>query len=254
MIKKIILLSIIGSLFTIQSQGQQGGTIMNMLKGKWNWYYSASPMVKFTPAKVGYTRSIIFYQNKPDMQTDSLCFITYRNDTVIASGRTYIDNTYKNMYGDIFANVILEDTYFYNQCNFLSFSFFQDTSLSFSLCMTDYFFHYYKKDKLYNHVDDYIDTIYPNPNYGLYNHFDDAIKNDIYTIYPNPNNGQFTLKSYNILYTIEIYNITGKLVYLDNTLKRKTSVDIDLSYLKKGIYFARIQDSKQTVTEKIIIK
>jgi len=83
---------------------------------------------------------------------------------------------------------------------------------------------------------------------------DKITNNQNYKLYPNPNDGIFAISSNNVLSSIEIYNLTGKLLYSNNNLKRQTSVDIDLSDLQKGIYFARIQDSKQVVTEKIIIQ
>lgn len=234
--KKIIFLSIIVSFFTLQLWGQQGNTLMKMLNGKWFWYSSEDGWGHhLSPEIVGHTRSVIFYQNKPNLGTDSLCYLTCRNNSIIASGRTYLVNIYQNRIGEIYSNIILEDTSAYNRCGYFEFSFSRDSILSFSLCFTDYFVHHYKKDSLYTHVDN-------------------ALKNDIYTIYPNPNFGQFIINSSNTLNTIEIYDFAGKLVYSDNTLKRKTLVEIDLSHLQKGIYFARIQDRKQIVTEKIIIK
>jgi hypothetical protein len=73
-------------------------------------------------------------------------------------------------------------------------------------------------------------------------------------IYPNPNNGIFKINSKSALSSIEIYNLTGKLLYSDYNLKRQTSFEINLPKLQKGIYFARIQDGKEIMTEKIIIE
>ena len=73
-------------------------------------------------------------------------------------------------------------------------------------------------------------------------------------IYPNPSNGKFTINSNGAISSIEVYNLTGKLLYSDYNLKRQNSVDIDLSNLQKGIYVARISDGKQVLTEKVIIQ
>ena len=232
---KFLIISIILSFFALQTRSQPGDTIMNKLSGKWNWFSSEDGWGHhFTPDSVGYTRSIIFYQNKPDSGTDSLSYLTYRNDSLITSGRTYIANTYQNG-GDLFANVILEDTSHYNSCHYFDFTFSRHSILTFSLCMTDYFHHQYKKDTLYNHVDE-------------------IINKSIYKIYPNPSKGIFVIDNLNKTTTIEIFNLTGEILYSNHHLHRQTSILIDLSNQQKGIYFAKIQDGKQVLTKKIIIK
>jgi len=107
-----------------------------------------------------------------------------------------------------------------------------------------------------------IDTIYSQPDHGfnfqVLAYYPVGIEKlqypNIPQIFPNPNNGLFTININQTAKSIKIFNLTGKLLYTDNNLKRQTSINIDLSDLQKGIYFARIQDSKQVVTEKIIIQ
>jgi hypothetical protein len=83
---------------------------------------------------------------------------------------------------------------------------------------------------------------------------DPVFTNNGITIFPNPNSGNFTIKSNVKLNSVEIYNLTGELIYTNFNLKSLSSVDINLSNLQKGIYFARIQQAKQVMTEKIIIQ
>ena len=231
--KKVILLSIV-LLFSIPLRSQQSESLMNRLLGKWNWLSSEDGWGHYyTPEIAGYTRSINFYQDLIDSGTNSLCYVTYRNDTIIASGKTNIGILYENG-GEIYSNVILEDTFYYNMCNCFYFHTL-NTSLSFSLCMTDYFNHIYKKDTLYNNVYD-------------------VTNNLIYNVYPNPSNGIFEIKCSNKTKAIEIYKLTGELLYSKYKLNGQTSMKIDLTDFQKGIYLARIVDFNDFVVQKIILK
>jgi hypothetical protein len=73
-------------------------------------------------------------------------------------------------------------------------------------------------------------------------------------IYPVPGNGKFTINSNSAISYIEVYNLTGNLLYSDYNLNKQTSNEIDLSDFQKGIYLARIFDGKQVITEKVIIQ
>jgi hypothetical protein len=55
---------------------------------------------------------------------------------------------------------------------------------------------------------------------------------------PNPSNGQFTFSNLDIENTIEIFDITGKLIYETNSKGNVQS--IDLSGKDKGIYFYKV--------------
>jgi len=54
-------------------------------------------------------------------------------------------------------------------------------------------------------------------------------------IYPNPTTGLIHINSPELLYTVEVYNIEGKLSH-----KGKAMQTTDLSYLQKGFYFMRL--------------
>lgn len=72
-------------------------------------------------------------------------------------------------------------------------------------------------------------------------------------IYPNPNKGVFFVQlgdSYSINTKIVIYNSLGVQVY--ETLAQENKTEIDLSDMKRGIYFIRVTDGNQTRTQKII--
>ena len=70
--------------------------------------------------------------------------------------------------------------------------------------------------------------------------------------FPNPSTGIFTIvQGAKDKTQIEIYNIGGELIYRTTITAPQTT--IDLSKQPKGIYFMRITDGRQNLTEKIII-
>lgn len=74
-------------------------------------------------------------------------------------------------------------------------------------------------------------------------------------IYPNPNNGQFTilLNNFKSNSKIYIYNTIGSVFY-QSEISNEALHQINLSAIKKGIYFVRIVDEKEQFSHKIIVK
>jgi hypothetical protein len=69
---------------------------------------------------------------------------------------------------------------------------------------------------------------------------------------PNPSSGTFNFSNLDKESRIEIYDITGKLVYQTN--QKNTSCTIDLSDKDKGIYFYRVaNEKKEARSGKIIL-
>jgi hypothetical protein len=60
------------------------------------------------------------------------------------------------------------------------------------------------------------------------------------SVYPNPSNGNIQLNGLRIGQDLEIFNMTGKLVYSDKTTSNKLS--LNLVNLAKGKYLVRIGD------------
>jgi hypothetical protein len=76
-------------------------------------------------------------------------------------------------------------------------------------------------------------------------------------IFPNPSTGKFTINMDTIsgqIYSIEISNVLGKIIYSDNEIKKKSVYDIDISSVPSGIYFLKIIDDSTIQTLKIIIR
>lgn len=72
-------------------------------------------------------------------------------------------------------------------------------------------------------------------------------------IYPNPSNGKFTFSDIEKGSTIEVFDISGKLIYETNT--KETATVIDLEGKEKGVYTYRITNSKQEGSQgKLLIK
>jgi len=80
----------------------------------------------------------------------------------------------------------------------------------------------------------------------------ELINNNI-KIYPNPSNGQFNFAGLQKESIIEIYDVTGRLIY--HSISQNTSESIDLSDKEKGIYFYKIiSDTKEIQQGKIIVQ
>ena len=78
------------------------------------------------------------------------------------------------------------------------------------------------------------------------------------SVYPNPSIGKFHLEINNLEflknYRLEIYDSKGVIVFRKGTLSQKTSEDIDLSGLQRGVYFIKIYDGTKVCNKKIIIQ
>lgn len=79
------------------------------------------------------------------------------------------------------------------------------------------------------------------------------IINDNLLIFPNPSNGIFAVKAETKISMIEITDLLGKIIYLEQI--DYDQADIDLSRHPKGIYFYKIKNDKEILkTGKIIIQ
>jgi photosystem II stability/assembly factor-like uncharacterized protein len=73
-----------------------------------------------------------------------------------------------------------------------------------------------------------------------------------YKIYPNPSSGNFTI-SQSLLdkSNIEIYNVVGEKIYQTQMINQQTTIDLSLQ--SKGVYFVKITDDKNNVSNKKIV-
>ena len=71
-------------------------------------------------------------------------------------------------------------------------------------------------------------------------------------VYPNPANENLTLVFSNDLFnsSVNIYDLQGRLVFHNNLVADKTTIDISL--LTNGIYFISVSNNDKTATSKFI--
>jgi hypothetical protein len=68
-------------------------------------------------------------------------------------------------------------------------------------------------------------------------------KTNSITIYPNPTSGLITISSTQTIANIEVFDVTGKLVYNQQNNNHQTNLEINLSALSNGIYFINAQNN-----------
>jgi hypothetical protein len=80
-----------------------------------------------------------------------------------------------------------------------------------------------------------------------------------FSIFPNPNNGHFQLKlnpflKGNVSYSIT--DINGKLLYREsiNEIYGQSLVDVNASYLSKGLYLVNLTFDNNTYTKRVSIE
>jgi len=71
-------------------------------------------------------------------------------------------------------------------------------------------------------------------------------------IYPNPANDQLTIDGSIKNSLIQIYNISGNIVY--HNYSKTNNFSINLNKYHKGVYFVKIINKNQTITKKLIVK
>lgn len=81
---------------------------------------------------------------------------------------------------------------------------------------------------------------------------EDVATNNSILLYPNPSDGIFYIKGIDTDCNINVYNISGQLVYSAKNLK--DGENIDLSGKAKGMYQARITIGDKVITQKLVIR
>lgn len=71
-----------------------------------------------------------------------------------------------------------------------------------------------------------------------------------FKMYPNPSNDNFYIENSNKVFSIEIYNAVGQMVY---ERKNTTGSTLTVTNLNKGVYLVKITDDTKSLTKKMII-
>ncbi len=111
--------------------------------------------------------------------------------------------------------------------------------------------------------DAWIENVFPSEdgeysllNFSITGLSDENVINDI-SIYPNPSTGIITignLTAFENLSTLEITDITGKIVFKLSINHQQSSIELDLSELKNGVYFISFSGKDFNRVEKIVIQ
>jgi len=78
--------------------------------------------------------------------------------------------------------------------------------------------------------------------------------NNSLTIFPNPSSGKFRIRNNAEVNQVIVYNQLGKQVYARILTGNEKLNEIDLTSLKKGVYFIEIYDTGSRHTQKIVIQ
>ena len=94
---------------------------------------------------------------------------------------------------------------------------------------------------------------------GIEEYFNDKTATiDLFNLYPNPTNGNSYIAFKNKLEgqtTIEIYSITGQLVYsnVKNSIFDRTVIELPTANLSNAMYIVNVKNENTTVSKKLII-
>lgn len=74
----------------------------------------------------------------------------------------------------------------------------------------------------------------------------------LFKIYPNPTTGKLNISSSNVINTVVVYDNVGRLVFTSSHIDKKL-VNMDLSYLSKGVYIIETKIGTATKRNRVVI-
>lgn len=74
------------------------------------------------------------------------------------------------------------------------------------------------------------------------------------TVYPNPTNGLVSIDLKSEVKSINVVNLLGEVIYVENIQDTNLSRKVDLSNYSSGVYLVNISDDKGTSTYKILLE
>ena len=73
------------------------------------------------------------------------------------------------------------------------------------------------------------------------------------TIYPNPSSGKFTLKGLQNTQAVEVRNILGDIIYMNNNIDQNKELIVDLRDFSEGTYFITFLSHTTKVTRRLVL-
>jgi hypothetical protein len=75
-----------------------------------------------------------------------------------------------------------------------------------------------------------------------------------FSVYPNPTTGELTITNYELrIENIEVFDVYGRIQNAECRMQNAiSSISVDISDFKSGVYFVKIKTEKGTITKKII--
>jgi hypothetical protein len=74
------------------------------------------------------------------------------------------------------------------------------------------------------------------------------------SMFPNPTNGELHIQHNTMILSLNVYDITGKLIDVQNSIDQK-HYTMDMTAYKKGIYFVTLYDvEEKSHTQKVVVK
>ena len=70
-------------------------------------------------------------------------------------------------------------------------------------------------------------------------------------VYPNPTDGQVTIVYSENITSVEVYDLSGKLVYSESNLLNN-KIQIDLTSFERGVYSFRLMTNDQMINGKVV--
>ena len=208
-------------------------SVNTILSGKWNWIFCSGGISGecYDQPDTNNQRSVVF--SKHDQ--DSITYIVYRNDTLVSAGILMLKyNKVFDMWSTKSDVVFGSDSVL---CNHYEIIFYDSINIGFSEgCMDGYIYDYQKDSSKYE------------PSSILNEQSDKSIE-----IFPNPADDIINIEIENINNAIiEIYSISGKLVYSREVNTKFETIDI--SGYAKGVYLVKVILDREVMVGKVVVE
>lgn len=204
----------------------------NLVHGRWIWTscYGGISGTCYENPKPNDQRAIIFEKTT----TDSILFKVYRNDTLILSGITKLQYTHT----PFLEHWIIDKDVVHGGEHSIPVEYYilnvQDTNeIEFIQPCIDCYYYIYEKDTI---------TMGANPIEST----QDLIA------FPNPSAGILFIKNNSHVTYIELIDISGKVILKRSLFPTTERIVIDITNMKKGLYFIRLTSDEGTKIQKLI--